>query len=162
MHVFGIDDCARIKKKLNSLFGSKGGGSMKWRFTLRSAVAHEAICVDIGCRRAIRIGTVRQKHLENPVVSGAIGLAKGCVEGRFPCIWQRIVDISTVLDEELAQLPVTVKHRSIQVEIFSKRLQGFAFGEQESHTTDIAVVGAPFNERHSMPSVDVAAWPSAK
>ena len=39
MHVFGIDDCARIKKKLNSLFGSKGGGSMKRRFTLRPTVA---------------------------------------------------------------------------------------------------------------------------
>ena len=150
MHVFGVDDCARIKKKLNSLFASKGGGSMKRRFTLRSAVAHKAICFDIGRRRAIRIGTVRQKHLENPVVSRAIGLAKGCVEGRFPCVWPRIVDISTVLDKELAKLPVTVKHRSIQVEIFSKRLQGFAFGEQESNATDIAVVGAPFNERHSI------------
>jgi len=63
MHVFGIDDCARIKKKLNTLFGSKGGGSMKRRFTLRSAVAHEAICFDIGRRRAIRIGTVRQSTL---------------------------------------------------------------------------------------------------
>ena len=113
MHVFGIDDCTRIKKKLNSLFGSKGGGSMKRRFTLRSAVAHKAICFDIGRRRAIRIGTVRQKHLENPVVSRAIGLAKGCVEGRFPCVWLRMVDISTMLDEELAKLPVTVKHRSI-------------------------------------------------
>ena len=150
MHVFGIDDCARIKKKLNSLFGSKGGSSMKGRFTLRSAVAHEAICFDIGRRRAIRIGTVRQKHLENPVVSRAIGLAKGCVEGRFPSLWLSIVDVSTVLDEELAKLPVTVKHRSIQVEIFSKRRQGFAFGEQESHATDVAVVGAPFNERHSI------------
>ena len=150
MHVFGIDDCPRIKKKLNSLFGSKGGGSMKRRFTLRSAVAHEATCFDIGRRRAIRIGTVRQKHLENLVVSRAIGLAKGCVEGRFPGIWLRIVDISTALDEELAKLPVTVKHRSIQVEIFSERLQGFAFGEQESHGTDVAVVGAPFDERHSI------------
>ena len=102
MHVFGIDDGARIKKKLNSLFGSKGGSSMKRRFTLRSAVAHEAICCDIRHRRAIRIGTVRQKNLENPVVSRTIGLAKGCVEGRFPCIWLRIVDVSTVLDEELA------------------------------------------------------------
>ena len=37
MHAFGIDDCARIKKKLNSLFGSKGRGSMKRRFTFRSA-----------------------------------------------------------------------------------------------------------------------------
>ena len=48
MHVFGINDCARIQKKLNSLFGSKGGGSMKRRFTLRSAVAHEPIGFDVG------------------------------------------------------------------------------------------------------------------
>jgi hypothetical protein len=103
MHVFGIDDCPRIKKKLNSLFGSKGGGSMQRRFTLRSAVAHEAICFDIGRRRAIRIGTVHQKHLENAVVRRAIGLAKGCVEGRLSRFWLRRVDISTVLDEELAR-----------------------------------------------------------
>ena len=104
MHVFGIDDRARIEKKLNSLFGSKGGGSMKRCFTLRPAVAHEAVGVYIGRRRAIRIGTVHQKHLENPVVSRAICFAKDCVEGRFPCIRLRIVDISTVRDEELAQL----------------------------------------------------------
>ena len=42
VHVFGIDDGAGIKKKLNGLFGSKGGDSMKQRFTFRSAVAHEA------------------------------------------------------------------------------------------------------------------------
>jgi hypothetical protein len=113
MHIFGLDDCARIKQKLNSFLGSKRGGSMKRRFTLRSTVAHEGICFDIGRRRAIRIGTVRQKHLENAVVNRAIGLAKGCVEGCFPCIALRIVDISTVLDEELAKLPMTVKHRSV-------------------------------------------------
>jgi hypothetical protein len=65
-------------------------------------------------------------------------------------IWLRIVDTSTVLDEELAELPVTVKHRSIQVEIFSKRRQGFAFGQQESHAADVAVVGAPLDERHAI------------
>ena len=77
MHVFGIDDGTRIKKKLNSFFGPKCGGAMKRRFTIRPAVTHEAICFDSRRRRAIRIGTVRQKHLENPGVSRAVGLAKG-------------------------------------------------------------------------------------
>jgi hypothetical protein len=35
---------------------------MKRRFTLRSAVAHEAIGVDSGRRRAIRIGTPCQRR----------------------------------------------------------------------------------------------------
>ena len=87
---------------------------MKRRFTLRWAVAHKAICFDIGCRRAIQD---RHRSPNNPlyklVVGRAISLAKSCVEGRCLFVWLMMVDISTLLNKKLAKLPVTVKHRSI-------------------------------------------------
>jgi hypothetical protein len=74
MHVFGIDDCARIKKQLNSLVGSKGGGSMQWRFTLRSAVAHEAICWAYGAAFYAR----RAQHSRGAMLSRAAEILARC------------------------------------------------------------------------------------
>ena len=61
------------------------------------------------------------------------------------CIGQRMVHVGPVLDEELAQLPMPMKRRPVEVAIVPERLEGLAVGEQESHRTHVAVVRAPFD-----------------
>jgi hypothetical protein len=59
------------------------------------------------------------------------------------------IDVSSILNEELAKPPVPMKRSPIEAEVVAEGLEGFAIREQVSYRTDIAVVGAPFDERHS-------------
>src|SRR6266700_1840304 len=89
-------------------------------------------------------------NAEDMVVGRTIGFAQGRVQWRFSGIWQRPIHLRAVFDEELAEPPVPMKSRAIELEVVAQRLERFAFGEQEPDGTDIPVIGAPFDERHSV------------
>src|SRR5262249_51658798 len=65
------------------------------------------------------------------------------------CIRQSVIDIRPVLDEKLAQLPVSVEYRTIEIEILAERVQRCPAGHQITDCTDIAVVCTPLHERHA-------------
>ena len=58
--------------------------------------------------------------------------------------------VGVVLDKELAQPPVAVKGRAIEVKVLTQRLDAFAIGKEESNGTDIAVIRAPLDKRHAI------------
>jgi hypothetical protein len=49
-----------------------------------------------------------------------------------------MIYVSAVLDEELAQLPMPMESRTIQVEVVAERIERFTFGEQEWYGTNVA------------------------
>ena len=51
------------------------------------------------------------------------------MQGRLSGIWQRTIHVGSVLDEELAEPPVPMKGRAVQIEVVSQRLERFALGE---------------------------------
>jgi hypothetical protein len=77
------------------------------------------------------------------------GRAQRRVQGRLARIGQWEIDVGALLDQELAQAPVPVKCRAIEVQVVAQRLQGFAVGQQESHRTHVAVVRAPPDQRRT-------------
>src|SRR4030081_1621619 len=73
------------------------------------------------------------------------------MEWRFAGIRKRMIYIRAVFNEELAELPMSVKDGTVEIEILSKRLQRLSVREQEPNGADIAVVRAPADQRCSMP-----------
>jgi hypothetical protein len=53
-----------------------------------------------------------------------------------------MIHVGTFFDEELAELPMSVKGSTVEIEVFSERLQCFPVGEQEPNGADITVVYA--------------------
>ena len=69
------------------------------------------------------------------------------MERCFSCIRQRPVHICGLFDQELAKLPVPVEGRTVKVQVFPQASDGLSVGEQVLDGADIAVVGAPPEER---------------
>jgi hypothetical protein len=72
------------------------------------------------------------------------------VQWSFSGIRQRTVAIRAIFNEELAQPPVSMKGRAIKIHIFPKRLERRSVGQQKPDATDVAVVSADLDERHSV------------
>jgi hypothetical protein len=82
-------------------------------------------------------------------VGGTFGFAKGGVQRSFSGILQRKVHVRAIFNEKLAQTPVPMKDGAIEIEVFTQRFQGLCMGEQKPDATDIAIISAPLDERHS-------------
>src|SRR5713101_320341 len=135
MHVLGVDFRTRIQEQLDGFFVAEGGGTVEWSLGFRSAVAHEAIGFNAFPGRAIWIRPAGEQHSDDVVVGRTIGFAQGRVQWRFSGIWQRPIYIGAVFDEELAEPPVPMKRRAIEVEVASQRLERLALGKEKPDTT---------------------------
>ena len=72
------------------------------------------------------------------------------VQRHFSRVRQREIYICAVFDEELTKPPMPMKSCTVEVEIFSKRRECFAVRKQKFYRADIAVIRAPFDERHAI------------
>ena len=79
IHVFRIDGRAGIQEKLDSLFRTKGGGTVERSFGFGSTVSHEGARLYRWLCSTIGIGTMSEQNSDDVVVFRAIGFAKGCV-----------------------------------------------------------------------------------
>jgi hypothetical protein len=91
-----------------------------------------------------------EEHFEHSVMDLSIGCTECCVQRRFSGIWPRLVYISTLLDQILAQMRMSVESSRAEAVVVPQRLERFSVGEQELHCADIAVIGAPLKERHAV------------
>jgi len=55
-------------------------------------------------------------------------------------------DVSTGFDEKLAQPPMPMKRRAIQVEILTECLETLPIGQEIANRTDVSVIGAPLQQ----------------
>src|SRR3990170_3865817 len=109
IHVFGIDDCAGVKKKLNGVFRTEGSSAMERRLSLRSTVAHESVGFSVRPGHTIRICAIRQENFHDEVVDRTVGFTQRQVQWRLAGGGLRMIYVGPVGDQELAQLPVTMK-----------------------------------------------------
>ena len=58
--------------------------------------------------------------------------------------------VGAPLDEKLAEAPVPVEGRAVQAQVLSQRIQGLAAVEEPAKGADVAVVGAPLEQRHAL------------
>jgi hypothetical protein len=56
-----------------------------------------------------------------------------------------------MLDGELARLPVAMERGSVQIEVLSQNADRFATGKKKPNGADVSVVGAPFDQRDTIP-----------
>lgn len=58
-----------------------------------------------------------------------------------------VIGIGAGLDEELAQLPMTMESRAVEVEIVAETFQGSAVRQKQAQGADVAIISAPADER---------------
>lgn len=91
-------------------------------FPFGSAISHEAARFRGWLGDTIGIGTLAEEYLEHAVVRQPVGGAERGMKWRLSGIRQWLVHVSALLNEKLAQSPVSVESRSIEVEIVAQRL----------------------------------------
>jgi hypothetical protein len=67
-------------------------------------------------------------------------------------VFRACVDVSPLLDQELAESPMAMERRAMQPEVFPERPQRLAVAEQEPHRADVAIVSAPSDQWHAVGS----------
>src|SRR5437879_11985577 len=72
------------------------------------------------------------------------------VQRRLPRFGLAYIRVGALLPKKLAEPPVAVKSGGIESHVVSQRRQRFALCEQESYGGDVAIVGAPLDERGSV------------
>ena len=65
---------------------------------------------------------MEEQHSDHQIVCKPIGRAQRGMERRFPGVGPGCVDVSALFNEKLTETPVSVKHRTVEVQIVTKRL----------------------------------------
>lgn len=63
------------------------------------------------------------------------------MQGHLDGIQEGMIHVGALFDEELADLPMSVKRSAVEIEDLSERLQRFPVGEQKLNRADVAVIG---------------------
>jgi hypothetical protein len=139
-----------VEQQLDALLRSEGGCAVQRSLPSRSGIPHERVGLGVRECRSVWVGTLREEHSHHVGVRRAIGLARGRVEGCLTRQGIRESSVSTLLNQKLAQLPVTVKGRVAEAQILAKRLQAGTRCQKEPHGADIAVSSTPLHERDAV------------
>lgn len=123
IHILGIGAGSGLQQELDRRFAAEGGGPVERGFRFGPAVPHEA--AGFRARQAHRLGirASGQQHPDHVMVGQAARFAQGGVQRGFPGIRQRQIHPGPVFDQELTELPVSMKSRAIQVEVPAETLE---------------------------------------
>ena len=139
---------APVQKQTNIFFISESRRPMQRSFALPPAIAHEAPGCDSRYCGAVRVGATSQKNANNRRVSHAFTFAQRGVQRRFAGFLERAIHIRAILDQKLAQKPVAVEARAVQIQIAAERGERFAVRRQKTNRAHIPVICAPANQRY--------------
>eukprot|EP00634_Sargassococcus_sp_CCMP2135_P013185 CAMPEP_0198649406 /NCGR_PEP_ID=MMETSP1467-20131203/4249_1 /TAXON_ID=1462469 /ORGANISM="unid. sp., Strain CCMP2135" /LENGTH=255 /DNA_ID=CAMNT_0044385191 /DNA_START=167 /DNA_END=931 /DNA_ORIENTATION=- len=159
--VAGADVASGVQEAADRDFRREGRGEVERRFAARPGVAHEAAGVASRDRRRVGIGAVRKQDSHDRVKRGCAGARRG-VQGRFASVGQSDVGVGAAFQEVLAQPPVAVEDRAVQVEVRSQVVDRISHRQQVPDGTHVAVVSAPLDERHAVTLVLGLEWHQVK
>ena len=115
-------------------------------FTFGPAIAHKAAGLGACSGNAVRVRTVGKQERQNSIMRQAVGCAQRSVQRCLAGIRQASIYVRTALDQELAELPVTMKCRAIEIEIIPQGIERHTLVEEKTYGTDIAVIGTPLDQ----------------
>src|SRR5687767_3422635 len=108
----GIDSvtfCAGVKEVLDVFLATERRSAMERRFSFCTAVPHKASGLPTRNRRHVRVRSACKQQFHNGCVFPPIGFRQRGMQWRLARIYERSIDVRPVLNEVLAQPPVTVK-----------------------------------------------------
>ena len=145
VRIFGVPFRSGVKEELDGFFTGIGGGAVERGFAPGANVAHEGSGFDARLGGAVGIGAVSEQDSHDILLREA-GRGDGGVKRGFEGLGLGEVGIGSLLEEKLAELPVSVEGGSVETKVVSQRVNRFAAGEEESDGADVAVIGAPADE----------------
>src|ERR1700722_12986673 len=123
---------------------------MQRRFSLGFAIPHKTACLRTVDRSCVRVSACGEQYLENAVINHPVGLTKGGVQRCFPAIARGKVGVRTLLQQKLAQPPVSMKRSGVQSAVWPEHVDRFPLRKQELDRAHIAVVRAPLHQGNSV------------
>src|SRR5687767_6573693 len=77
----------------------------------------------------------------------------------FAGVVQSFVHVGAILDEILAEAPMSMKRRPIQVKVLAEGGQRLSVCEQKPDGADVTIIGTPFDQRNTASVCGVCFFP---